>query len=127
MKSYFDSGHGGFIMSPYYKFDFAFENLYRGPSRHRNLLRVYTGDDISESEAQNLWNRITDHKWYISERLSRDVGFHVAAIDYVENFYEPPPRPGIREKLAASFARLSRRMLPAIRFYFESKGNSMPV
>src|SRR6266404_8403222 len=124
MKNYYESGHGGLIMSPYYKFDFGFENLFRGPSRQRNLLRVYTGDDISESEAQNLWNRITDHKWYISERLSRDVGFHVAAIDYVENFYEPSARPGIGERLAAFVCGVSQRVLPAIRLYFESKGNS---
>jgi hypothetical protein len=36
-------------------------------------------------EARALWPRILEHKWFLSERLGRDVGLRVAAIDYLEN------------------------------------------
>lgn len=40
-------------------------------------------------EAKKIWKKIEDHKWYLSERLGRDVGNRVAAVDYLENFYQP--------------------------------------
>ena len=71
------------------KLGFTFnEPIRTGPGMERAILSVYTGDNISEAEAKRLWAKIADHKWYVSERLSRDVGFHVAAVDFIENFYE---------------------------------------
>ena len=55
----------------------------------RQLRRV-AGVKLSASEARALWPRILEHKWYLSERLNRDVGLHVAAIDYLENIYQAP-------------------------------------
>ncbi len=60
------------------------ENL----TTEQNLLKKLTGENFSKGEAEYLWKRISDHKWYISERLGRDVGLTVAAIDYLENIYE---------------------------------------
>jgi transitional endoplasmic reticulum ATPase len=35
--------------------------------------------------AFDLWPKILQHKWLLSEKLGRDVGLHVACIDFLEN------------------------------------------
>lgn len=45
---------------------------------------------LPSSKARELWPQILEHKWYISERLGRDTGLRVAAIDYFENIYVAP-------------------------------------
>jgi len=52
-------------------------------------LAAYSGRRFSRQEAKSVWERVLDHKWHLSERLGRDVGFRVAASDFVENFYPP--------------------------------------
>lgn len=112
------------MMIPY-KLDFAFEKLIRtGPSVERTLLRIYTGNDISENEAKTLWRRIADHKWYVSERLSRDVGFHVAAVDYVEHFYDPQADKQSEGKFAAFWKKIWNGANKALQSYFEAKGKT---
>jgi hypothetical protein len=32
---------------------------------------------------------VLEHKWFVSERLGRDVGLRVAALDYFENVRLP--------------------------------------
>jgi len=49
------------------------------------MLRALTGVTLGILEARSLWPRILEHKWFLSERLGRDVGLRVAAIDYLEN------------------------------------------
>jgi len=49
------------------------------------MLRALTGVTLGIVEARSLWPRILEHKWFLSERLGRDVGLRVAAIDYLEN------------------------------------------
>jgi transitional endoplasmic reticulum ATPase len=44
-----------------------------------------TGLRFEPETAAELWKKIEQHKWFLSERLGRDVGFKVAAIDFVEN------------------------------------------
>lgn len=111
-----------------YKLDLAFDRLIRtGPSMERTMLRIYTGENISENEAKNLWKRIADHKWYVSERLSRDVGFHVAAVDYVEHFYEPHADSASETKIGASAKKIWKSANSAIRRYFEAKGKTISL
>jgi len=41
---------------------------------------------IIESElADDLWPKIEEHKWFLSENLGRDVGIKVACVDLIEN------------------------------------------
>ena len=62
------------------------------------LLEAFTGRVIAKPDALRLFKRLPDHKWYLSERLGRDVGTKVAAVDLIENFYEPPrPKPSVIE------------------------------
>ncbi len=73
-----------------YKLDYAIEKiLQQRLSPEQSFLKNLTGETIAKEQAKYLWNRIQDHKWNIGERLQRDVGLRVAAIDFLENFYEP--------------------------------------
>ena len=54
-------------------------------------LRKLAGVRLSAREAEVVWSRLLEHKWYMGERLGRDVGLRVAAADYFENI-EPPRR-----------------------------------
>jgi hypothetical protein len=56
----------------------------------RTLLNAMAGVKLSARESREALPRIENHKWYMSERLGRDVGLRVAVIDYFENIYEPP-------------------------------------
>ena len=106
-----------------YRLDYTIEKLTKtGPSMERTLLRIYTGDDLSEKEARGIWTRITDHKWHLSETLNRDVGFHVAAVDYVEHFYEPSDNPEPDGWLTATWKKISLTADSAASNYFEAKG-----
>jgi len=44
-----------------------------------------SGTRIDSDIAAELWPRILQHKWLMSEKLSRDVGLRVACIDFLEN------------------------------------------
>jgi SpoVK/Ycf46/Vps4 family AAA+-type ATPase len=44
-----------------------------------------SGTKIDSDIAAELWPRILQHKWLMSEKLSRDVGLRVACIDFLEN------------------------------------------
>ena len=44
-----------------------------------------SGLKIDPDLAEDLWLKILQHKWVLSEKIGRDVGMKVACIDYVEN------------------------------------------
>jgi transitional endoplasmic reticulum ATPase len=44
-----------------------------------------SGNRIDNDIAADLWRRILQHKWLMSEKLGRDVGLRVACIDFLEN------------------------------------------
>jgi hypothetical protein len=67
------------------------EVLRKHPQDQKRVLRKLTGLKLSETEARSAWPRVLEHKWFLSERLGRDVGLRVAAMDYFENVQ--PPRP----------------------------------
>lgn len=74
----------------FYQLDYVIEKtLANDLSGAQKNLRDFVGENFSRAEAELVWKRVLDHKWHVSERLKRDVGLRVAAIDYVENFYEP--------------------------------------
>ncbi|MFL6256323.1 MAG: DUF4032 domain-containing protein [Pyrinomonadaceae bacterium] len=60
--------------------------------RLRRALRQLTGVELSASEAREVWPSVLEHKWYLGERLGRDVGLRVAAMDYFENIHAAPRR-----------------------------------
>ena len=51
----------------------------------RYIIRALTGVALSEAHARAVMPRIVEHKYFLSQRLGRDVGLKVAAVDYLEN------------------------------------------
>jgi hypothetical protein len=88
------------------------------------LLRGFTGLEFARSEADSIWADVLNHKWTISEKLQRDVGFRVATIDFVENFYQPKTK-NREMKKTTSEIKITSFLRKIICFYFESKGNSI--
>ena len=75
-----------------FKLDYVIEKTIPNQTRSAaRTLRQLTGVKLSRSEADRVWGSLLDHKWYLSERLGRDVGLRVAAVDYLENIYQAPP------------------------------------
>lgn len=58
--------------------------------RERRLINELTGVRLTERNAREVWPSILEHKWYLGERLNRDVGLRTAAVDYLENIAPPP-------------------------------------
>lgn len=85
-----------------YKLDYVVERvLADAESEKRNLRRV-AGVRLSPSEAREVWPQVLEHKWYMSERLGRDVGLRIAAVDYFENVRRIPKRELLRDTLPPS-------------------------
>ncbi len=78
------------------------EAVKRYSGSRRRAVRKLTGLSLSEREAGGAWPRLLEHKWYLSERLGRDVGLRVAAVDFFENIHPAQrrrPGGGIRPRL----------------------------
>jgi hypothetical protein len=107
-----------------YQLDYVVDEIRKNePSDEQKYLKKYVGSNYSKEEADFIWERVIDHKWYIGERLKRDVGLRVAAVDYIENFYDAGifrknNQTGIR-RFFSSFTRLTRS-------YFVSKSKFLP-
>jgi hypothetical protein len=66
--------------------DYVIHRLGRTPGKEeRAVLSELAGVRLSRPRARAAWAAVLEHKWYLSERLGRDVGLRVAAIDYFEN------------------------------------------
>lgn len=73
-----------------FKLDYVIERtLCEETCEQQKLLRELAGVKLSPSEARAEWPRVLEHKWFVSERLGRDTGLRVAAIDYFENVRLP--------------------------------------
>lgn len=73
-----------------FKLDFVIEQMLREQAcEEQRLIRELAGVRLSTSEARAEWPRVLEHKWFVSERLGRDTGLRVAAIDYFENVRLP--------------------------------------
>ncbi len=55
----------------------------------QQVLKELAGVSLKPAEARAEWPRVLEHKWLVSERLGRDVGLRVAALDYFENVRLP--------------------------------------
>jgi hypothetical protein len=73
-----------------FKLDYVIERVASDVLREERTIKRLTGVKLTAVEARKVWPRLLEHKWYISERLGRDTGLRVAAIDYFENIYVAP-------------------------------------
>jgi hypothetical protein len=88
------------------------------------LLQEFTGKQFLRNEAESVWSAILNHKWNMSEKLGRDVGFRVATLDFIDNFYQPNQSIIPTPNLSKREIKIPQLLRNAVRFYFESKGNS---
>lgn len=45
----------------------------------------YSGYKLEPEVAAEYWVKVLQHKWFLSEKLGRDVGFRVACVDFLDN------------------------------------------
>ena len=57
----------------------------QSPELCANKIFETSGTKFDPEIAADLWPRILQHKWLMSEKLGRDVGLRVACIDFLEN------------------------------------------
>ena len=70
--------------------DYVIERtLAARPCEEQRLITELAGVRLTPAEARAEWPRVLEHKWFISERLGRDTGLRVAALDYFENVRLP--------------------------------------
>ncbi|HMK59719.1 MAG TPA: AAA family ATPase [Dissulfurispiraceae bacterium] len=50
-----------------------------------NKIYEISGAKLDLSIATDLWEKISQHKWLMSEKLGRDVGLRTACIDFLDN------------------------------------------
>lgn len=73
-----------------FRLDYVIERtLADGRCEEQKLLRELAGVRLTSAEARAEWPRVLEHKWFVSERMGRDIGLRVAAIDYFENVRLP--------------------------------------
>ena len=55
------------------------------PEVYASKIFESSGIKLDPDTAADLWPKILQHKWLLSEKLGRDVGFRIACIDFLEN------------------------------------------
>ena len=55
------------------------------PEECASQILDYSGHKFEPDIAGDLWLKILQHKWFLSEKLGRDVGIKVACLDFLEN------------------------------------------
>ncbi len=63
------------------------DNISETPTAEECASKIFemSGVKFEPETAVDLWTKIQQHKWLLSERLCRDVGFRTACIDFLEN------------------------------------------
>ena len=84
------------------KSDYVIEQLLADDGTEKQKLTPVAGLRLSPLEAQEVWPQVLEHKWYMSERLGRDVGLKAAALDYFENIRRVTKRDEVRGMLPPS-------------------------
>ena len=73
-----------------FRLDYVIEKAnVEGACEEQKVLKELAGVRLKPAEARAEWPRMLEHKWLMSERLGRDVGLRVAALDYFENVRLP--------------------------------------
>jgi hypothetical protein len=76
------------LMPIAFKLDYVIEKtLKEQGAPERKKIQELAGVKLSNREAREAWPRLLEHQWHLSERLGRDVGCRVAAVDFFDNIY----------------------------------------
>ena len=68
-----------------FKSDYVTERADADAEGKNQQLKSAAAGRLSPPEAQEVWPQVLEHKWYLSERVGRDVGLKAATADYFEN------------------------------------------
>jgi hypothetical protein len=74
----------------------------------QKVLKELAGVKLKPAEARAEWPRVLEHKWFMSERLGRDIGLRVAALDYFENVRLPRHKRTSHRSVTSSSRRLKQ-------------------
>ena len=105
--------------------EFTIDELNSDRLAAQGMLQAYTGRIVPKNEAVKILQRIPDHKWYLSERLGRDVGTRVAAVDFLENIYDASLTKS--NYFRSFFAKVKMKAESALRAYLITKGGIPPL
>ena len=77
-----------------FRLDYVIERMLQATNpasgrRERRMIRSSQVCGCPKKQARQAWSSILEHKWYLGERLNRDVGLRTAAVDYLENIAPP--------------------------------------
>ena len=73
-----------------FKLDYVIDRtLAGGACEEQKVIKELAGVRLNPADARAEWPRVLEHKWFVSERMGRDIGLRVAAIDYFENVRLP--------------------------------------
>ncbi len=64
---------------------------------YRLIINLLTSLEMDEEEARGHYFRILENKYYLSEKMGRDIGIRVAALDYFQNIIKSLKNPKIME------------------------------
>jgi hypothetical protein len=92
-----------------FRLDYVIEKTgAEGACEEQEVLKELAGVRLNPAEARAEWPRVLEHKWLISERLSRDVGLRVAALDYFENVRLPRHTRTSHKHVTSNLRRLTQ-------------------
>jgi hypothetical protein len=80
-----------------FKLDHVIEHAHADDKSEEQKIKQEAGVRFSSSEAREVWPQVLEHKWYMSERLGRDMGLKAAAVDYFENVRRVRKREQVRD------------------------------
>ncbi|MDY6836547.1 MAG: AAA family ATPase [Thermodesulfobacteriota bacterium] len=80
------------------------------PEECATFIFKYSGQKVEANTAADLWPKVQQHKWVLSEKLGRDVGIKVACLDFMENV-EPIHQDLHDEETVQLLKRLGGQML----------------
>ncbi len=80
------------------------------PEECTSLILQCSGHQVAPQGAEELWQKIVQHKWVLSEKLGRDVGTKVACKDFVENI-EPMDQQSHDSEKIQFLKKLGARMI----------------
>ena len=92
-----------------FRLDYVIEKTTAEEScEEQKALKELAGVKLRPVEARVEWPRVLEHKWFMSERLGRDVGLRVAALDYFENVRLPRHTRTSHKTVASPLRRLTQ-------------------
>ncbi|MFP4520602.1 MAG: diguanylate cyclase [Fibrobacterota bacterium] len=73
----------------------TYENEKSGNTFYSDLVFSLSSIKLSEKKARSDWKNILEHKFFMSEKLGRNVGIQVACLDYYTNIKQSMTAPRI--------------------------------